>query len=294
MTITDALREKAKGLLESGEIKYFIGWEKGTFWYQSPPAFIDKPEEIERLIWDEFCSYSLARYAMRLDPDVKIGLAVKGCDSRGINRLINDNQLNRDQVVLIGIPCEGMKDANNAVSASKAADLPMEKKCQECTHPNPVIYDVMLNDPVSKADITKEDIYKEVDELEQKSPDEKYQYWSKQYEKCIRCYACRNTCPACNCRECYVDQYKVGWQNKAVNLAENQMFHITRAMHVAGRCVECGECERVCPVGVPLMKLNKKLAKDINELFGEFEAGVTAEEEPPLGKFNTEDPEEFM
>ena len=52
------------------------------------------------------------------------------------------------------------------------------------------------------------------------------------------------------------------------------MFHIIRAFHVAGRCTDCGECSRVCPQHIPLHLLNRKFIKDINELYGEYQAGA--------------------
>ena len=117
--------------------------------------------------------------------------------------------------------------------------------------------------------------------IEAMSPDERYEFWTKQYDRCIRCYACRNVCPACNCRECVFDQTCVGWIGKANNSSENQFFALTRAMHVAGRCIECGECERACPMGIPIMLLNKKIIKDINELFGEYDAGIDVDSNYP-------------
>ena len=153
-------------------------------------------------------------------------------------------------------------------------------------------FDELIGEKVPESD--KPERFDAVNELEKKSPDEKYEYWAKQFDKCIRCYACRNACPACNCRECYVDQYRVGWQGKQNNRAENQVFGLTRAFHISDRCIECGECERVCPMGLPLMELNRKLIKDLNELFGPYEAGVDPEVKPPLGLYSEDDPEEFM
>jgi formate dehydrogenase subunit beta len=77
---------------------------------------------------------------------------------------------------------------------------------------------------------------------------------------------------------------------------DNIGYHVIRAMHVAGRCVECGECERVCPVGIPLMLLNRKLIKDVNELFGPYEASLKLEEEasPPLSVYRPDDPDNFL
>ena len=69
------------------------------------------------------------------------------------------------------------------------------------------------------------------------------------------------------------------------------MFHIIRAFHVAGRCTDCGECSRVCPQNIPLHLLNRKFIKDINEFYGEFQAGEDTETRAPLNIFNTEDVE---
>jgi hypothetical protein len=42
------------------------------------------------------------------------------------------------------------------------------------------------------------------------------------------------------------------------------------------------------------MQLNRKLIKDINEMFGPYEAGLNTEQRPPLTLYDTGDPEEFM
>jgi ferredoxin len=225
----------------------------------------------------------------------KIAIFVKGCDSRGLVRLIQDKQLDRERVYVIGLPCSGKKDPRQALEsgAQESSQVPLAAKCQECTHPNPVIYDVMIGDPVEVKPVG--DRFAAVKELEGKTPDEKYAFWSSHYSRCLRCFACRNVCPACSCRECAFDCAKPRILGKENNLAENQVYHLTRAMHVAGRCVECGECERICPVGIPIMQMNKKIIKEINDLFGPYEAGVTLEETPPpLGTYQTGDPEEFM
>ena len=71
------------------------------------------------------------------------------------------------------------------------------------------------------------------------------------------------------------------------------MFHLARAYHLAGRCAGCGECERVCPVNLPLMLLNRKLEKDIKDIF-EYTAGTNPDEKPLLSSFNPKDPNHFI
>ena len=88
------------------------------------------------------------------------------------------------------------------------------------------------------------------------------------------------------------DNPKTQIQNKAaVDDFEENMFHIIRAYHVAGRCTDCGECSRVCPQGIPLHLLNRKIIKDMNELYGEYQAGEEIGQRHPLTDFTFDDVE---
>ncbi|RJX29667.1 MAG: 4Fe-4S ferredoxin [Dethiobacter sp.] len=290
--IEEMIKKQVYDLLEKEEIKCFIGFEKGQLPFYSPPAFITEAGQIERLIWDDFCGANLSKYLLNavVKPGEKIGLAAKGCDSRGILRLIQDNQVKRENLIILGVPCRGMKDVSNLTVEDNFNQLPTMEKCLACTNPNPVIYDFLLDE---KVEANPQKRFLKVEEVEKLTLDDKYAFWSGEFEKCIRCYACRNICPACNCRSCYLEQHRVGWHGKAVELAENANYILTRAIHVAGRCIECGECERVCPAELSLSTINKKIIKDINSLFGEYNAGVNLEDKQPLCYYHSDDPDEF-
>jgi Na+-translocating ferredoxin:NAD+ oxidoreductase RnfC subunit len=64
-----------------------------------------------------------------------------------------------------------------------------------------------------------------------------------------------------------------------------------RAFHLAGRCTGCAECERVCPMDIPLMLLNKKLEKEIKELF-DYAPGINPKNKPLFAMYKPDDPEE--
>ena len=274
--IAAKLQETAKRLLSDGTVGCVIGWEATRFPDKTKPAFIMKPEDAGKLVWNKYCVNSLAKYA--LDdryPDNKIGILVRGCDSRAVSRMITDKQVARENLYLIGLPCDGKE---------------MEV-CDTCVHKNPAIYDELIGDAVNE---TPGDRFATVKEMEALSPDERYAFWETQYNKCIHCYACRNICPACNCRECYADSRTTAWQGKQFNTAQNQVYGLTRAYHVGDRCIECGECNRVCPMDIPVMRQTKKILKDINELFGSYECGMPDDRAQILGEYDLGDADEFM
>lgn len=138
-----------------------------------------------------------------------------------------------------------------------------------------------------------ENIDADIERLEQESFDQRWQYWQNYFSRCIKCYACRQICPMCYCPTCVAEQTMPQWFSKATSLEGNFAWNITRAFHLAGRCIDCGECERACPVGIPLREINNKIIKDVKELF-RYEAGMDTKAKPLLANFDKDDPEEFI
>lgn len=313
------MRSEAERLLREGEVSLVIGWGPGTEPARCTPVFITDPEQAGQLIWNPFCVNNLVKYLLDYrNLEGSCAVLVKGCDARAINRLLQDRQLEEDKLVVLGIPCTGMLDKNKTASVLdpgatvqqvldrgesyqiitdrgerhlNKTDYLMEK-CLYCENPNPVVADIMVDQPL-EVQPPAADRFAAVRELEALPPAEKAAYWDRQFQRCLRCYACRNVCPACSCRECVFDQSSPTWVSKRNNLSENTAFHVIRAFHVAGRCVDCGECDRVCPVDIPLRNLNQKILKDIAELFDAPTPGTNIEVLPVLGEFNKDDPDEF-
>jgi len=309
-----AIRQTAKRLLEEKKVDIIIGFENGTYPLRSSPCFIRNPDEVERLTWNSSCENVLAQYLPgRKD---RIGIVAKGCDSRAIVGLVQEKQIERDQVVILGVPCRGMIDRRKVEQilggkevleaeekdeeilltgldfkkALPRADL-LHESCRVCQHRNPVVYDLLLGEKVPESENVDE--YAEVREFEAKSAEQRWDYFTKEISKCIRCYGCRNACPFCYCRECFVDNAQPQWIGKTIDSTDTQLFHLIRALHLAGRCVDCGACERACPMGVNLRKLNKKLEKDVEEMF-RYKAGLSLEELPPLATFKADDQQDFI
>lgn len=316
---SEKIQKIASEALSGREVTAVLGWRKKDFWWQSPVAFIENPDDVKQLVWDPFSVYNPVKFLLdEGDCHEKIGVFVKGCDSRGINRLLQDKRLERERVVIFGVPCSGKADPAKikaAFPSKKIKDVTLDKdqlvinvdgreeraaavdflleKCLTCRHPNPVVYDRLVWEEVPVRKGVDSLRFSRVEKVEKKELAERYAYWTRQLDRCIRCFACRNVCPACNCLACIFDQAEPRWLGKAADMSETLNYHIIRAFHVAGRCFECGECERICPAAIPLQELNRKLIKDINEFFGEYEAGLNPEDHPPLGTYRGEDPAGF-
>lgn len=294
------IKEIASRLFQEGKIDLFMAWEKGDFDYQTRPLVINNAEDVSRIAFDQYSIHNLANMLLRYrDGDERIGIVVKGCDSRGIVRLLQDYQFQRERLYIVGVCCPGMKDPLMAMKAHSGLGVNAEvtelaAKCRDCIQPNPVIYDELLGEkqPVPM----QGERFARVKALEELSYDERYSFFEKAFSTCIRCYACRQACIACNCRVCIFDEMKPQWVGRSTSVSDNMMYHLVRSFHMVGRCIECGECERVCPVNIPLMAVNQKLIKDVSEFFGPYEAGVEYIEgaRPPLSAFKENDPDDFL
>ena len=160
-------------------------------------------------------------------------------------------------------------------------------KCASCKSKKHVVYDELMGE---EGDVLASNRFDMVEKLENMTAQERYDFWREQLSKCIRCNACRNVCPACTCEKCVFDNPDSGVENKApADSFEENMFHIIRAFHVAGRCTDCGECSRVCPQNIPLHLLNRKFIKDINSLYGEYQAGEDTTSRAPLNDYKQDD-----
>lgn len=311
---TEKIRERAGKLLAEGRVDGFIGYRKGSVPMTNRPVFIERPEQAGVLYWDSNCGLNLCNYLTKRSD--RIGIVANGCNSRNMVTHIIENQIKRDQLYIIGIPCTGMIDHRAVARAvdhreilevEEAGDAFLVKggdfsktfnkrdflqgNCAACGHHNPVLFDEMVAEPVKEQEGVNP--YDDVAQMEGKSAEERWAFFSRMISGCIRCYACRNACPICYCPTCFVDESRPQWVGKSTDPTDTMTFHFLRAYHCAGRCTDCGACERVCPVGIPVRQFTKKLNKDAQEFFS-WEAGLSLEQRPPLDAYRPDDYNDFI
>lgn len=292
--LIEEIKKKAKELLEAKQVDLIIGCQRASDGVLAVPVFIYKKEDVEKLVWDAYCVYNLANYLNDFSGQ-KVGIIAKACDIKSIIVLLQENQLKRENLFIIGVECLGVVEEKKADKYRvKAEDIVYHEKCRACKPAIPVFYDLLISQGLRKEQpAVEEDIYAEVRKFEAKSLEERFKFWEAEFKRCIRCYACRQVCPMCYCPRCVADQSMPIWFSKAADLGGNLSWNLTRAMHLAGRCIDCGECERACPAGIPLRELNRKLQKEIKEMFN-YEAGLSTDKKPLLAGFDKNDPEEFI
>ena len=305
--------ERAKELLVSGEVARVVGWKKGEFYFDPMPAVFESVDELKDFVYNGFCGANLSKYLIKISKkEGKTAIFMKPCDSYSFNQLVKEHRIDREKIYVIAIECQGKLDVEkikangvnavvgveengNKVAVSSLygettidkADV-MLSKCLTCKGKTHQAKDeeIILNEMPAP----QNNRFDEVEKLEAMTEDERFAFWQEQLQKCIRCNACRNVCPACSCIKCVFDNPSSGVSAKANDdKFEEQLFHVIRAFHVSGRCTDCGECSRVCPQNIPLHLLNRKFIKDIDGFYGEYQAGETAEGKTPLTSYTEGD-----
>lgn len=298
------IREEAKKALKEKGLKCVIGWSpEGT------PTFASTEEEIDKLSFNKECVNNLVPYltfeirsqrGKTRDGKDKVvqpvGVVVRGCDSKALLLLLNEKILARNEVFIIGVPCTGVTDPRGGGA--------LFRKCVKCDMRNPVVFDVLASEKVKE----DEKDFSEVEAIEAMSQEERWALWEEILGDCIRCHACKRSCPVCYCDECLLDPTDVAikpdttaeekahrprWVERSVNVPENLIYHLARLPHLVGRCVDCGECERVCPRRLPLRLLTAKLAKDVKVIF-DYEAAEEEGQKPLIAMSCMEDENGFI
>ncbi len=260
---------KTKDLLSSNTVDVVIGYGKGSGKI-ARAEFIRKAEDADKLIYDDTCIQNLATYILKHEVKHfgKIAIVANNYTLRSILVLASEKQFVDGQILVLYVS-----------SDNKLVVMPDFKTIEE---------------HIATANIgIKEDEKDILDRIEKMSMEERWSFWQKEFSKCFKCFACRSSCPMCYCPKCTTESNQPQWIPVAAHELGNMEWHIMRAMHLAGRCVNCGECARSCPMEIPLNLLTYNLIEGIEKDFNAV-AGIKADDTYALSTFKPDDKESFI
>ena len=289
------LQELARKLLSEGTVKVVIGYEEGPRGVR--PAFITDPEQAGKLIFDKRCVQNLATYLNPRRKHItqlgKPAVVVKGCDARSVAGLIRENQVERGNLVIIAMRCDGVLQAPETDSELTAETI--SPRCGGCDVREPKLFDHYLNPTNAPLKPTPVNTSRaeQIAALEKMTPAERWDFWSEHLSRCIRCHACREACPMCFCVECRAEKAEPLWIDPSATPRASRAWQTMRVLHQAGRCVDCLECERACPEHIPLGLLARYVADSVERRF-DYKTCDDPSVAAPMGVYSTDDDEEFI
>ncbi|MFO7984831.1 MAG: 4Fe-4S binding protein [Desulfatiglandaceae bacterium] len=250
------MQQKVKQWLEDGTIDVFLGYKKMDN-HSLPHCFTQaRIEEVDDLVisLDRYPLEKIAAHMTALKPDLNVGMLARDCNQRALNVLYIWNQLNPDQIHPINVNC---------------CPSPLKEQA-DCSYLKPAAVGGYKREEGVDNTFQPEAFH-------EYGQEERLARWMYEFQKCIKCYGCRNICPVCFCKECSLEHGDlIG--NGALP-PEVPVFHLIRAVHMAGRCIDCGLCEDACPMDIPLRLLYRKVNEIVTQVF-DYKTGTSATQSP--------------
>jgi len=261
---TSEIRALCNRLFDEDKIDLVFAYTDGDLGDGALIPFIARSaDDVDRIKWGDRCWQNLAPYLHGRKE--RVAILAKACDARAVVQFIIENQLERDKVFIIGVDCPGMADADGAPRPG----------CGECTVRIAPVFDARIEDDrVTKGEPIKGTvplIGAPCDPGDSSSGS--LDRFREEIDKCILCYSCRQACYGCYCKTCFIQRDMPDWQPAEIDAGTKMTFHIGRAMHLAGRCVECGACEAACASDVNVRYIIKEATDFIEEMY-DYKTGM--------------------
>ncbi len=249
----DSLRQAGAELLAEVEGIVALRHAHGDV---APHLYATEEELDDLAVWPKYPLPETVRLLQAVDSEARLGVVCRACEERGLVEMAKRGQVHWDRLTLIGLACS-----------------PDEVQACRCSQPAPSHAQVVVGEPSAPA--TADPVLEALPE----TAEERLAFWRYWTDRCIKCYACRDACPQCFCQACALEEDH--WVERGRLPPPFPMFHLIKAVHMAGKCVACRECEMACPAEIPLTILYRMVNQDTEELFG-YRPGSDLESVPPL------------
>ena len=182
------MKDTIRRWLDEGTVDLFLGY-KTVMGHPLPHCFAKANiEEVDDLIIGPW-RYSLEKIATHisaLKPDIKIGMLARDCSQRALRVLYIWNQIKPENVKTLNVNC-------CPSNLSKHGD---------CSYLEPE------TSGSDKPRVGMDNTHRPRD-IEQFDQPERLSRWMYEFQKCIKCYGCRNICPVCFCQECSLEHQEL-------------------------------------------------------------------------------------
>ena len=122
------------------------------------------------------------------------------------------------------------------------------------------------------------------------TPEERYAFWRGELSRCIRCNAFAATYVLrARAKSACSTTTIPALRTRPSPIRLRKTCSTSSVPSTSFRCTDRGECSCVCPQHILAASLNRKFIKDINELYGDYQAGADFDSRPPLMDFRKDD-----